>query len=318
VQCIHNPASGHETIISHIIDRAETLRRVVVVGGGAGGMEAARVAAERGHKVSLLEAGARLGGQVLVAASASDRKDLIGIVDWRVDELARLGVEVRLNTYADAEIVLAEEPDAVIIATGGIPDMERLEGAEHCDSVWDVLTGVVPAKDDVLIYDETGRQAAVSCALHLARPGRVVSLAIADDTLAFETPYPDRVSFRKRASEGGIRIVSDVRLVKAARQGNGIAATFRHELTGAETEMTAAQLIVERGTVPMEDTYQDLRARSANNGVTDMALMTGAETKGDDVPQSAGSFVLHRIGDAVASRDIYSSIYEAYRLCSQL
>lgn len=190
--------------------------------------------------------------------------------------------------------------------------------AEHCDSVWDVLTGVVPAKHDVLIYDETGRQAAISCALHLAQHGRVVSLAIADDTLAIETPYPDRVSFRKRASERGIRVVSDMRLVKAARQGNGIAATFRHELTGAETEMTAAQLIVERGTVPMEDTYQELRARSANNGVTDIALMTGTATKRDNDPQAAGSFVLHRIGDAVASRDIYSSIYEAYRLCLQL
>ncbi|TPI11566.1 NADH:flavin oxidoreductase [Mesorhizobium sp. B4-1-3] len=318
VQCIHNPASGHETIVGHVIDRAETLKRVVVVGGGPGGMEAARIAAERGHKVTLLEAGARLGGQVLVAASAHHRKDLIGIVDWRVDELARLGVAVRLNTYADAELVLAERPDAVVVATGGIPDMQWLDGAEHCDSVWDVLTGVVPAKDDVLIYDETGRQAAISCALHLARLGRVVSLAMADDTLAIETPYPDRVSFRKLASELGVRVAGDLRLVKVARQGDGIAAMFRHELTGAETEMSAAQLVVERGTVPMDDTYQELRVRSANDGVTDVALMTGASTKKGHSAQAVGAFVLHRIGDAVASRDIYSSIYEAYRICSQL
>ena len=318
VQCIHNPASGHETTVNHIIDRAETPKRVVVVGGGPGGMEAARVAAERGHAVTLLEAGGRLGGQVLVAACAFDRKDLIGIVDWRVDELARLGVEVRLNSYADAQVVLTEKPDAVIVATGGIPDMEWLAGAEHCDSVWDVLTGVVPSKDDVLIYDETGRQSAISCALHLARIGRAVGLAMADDMLALETPYPDRVSFRKLASELGIRVVGDLRLIKAARHGNGIRARFRHELTGAETEMTAAQLIVERGTVPMEETYQALRALSANNGVTDPALMTGARVREGEGAVPAGSFVLHRIGDAVASRDIYSAIYEAYRLCSQL
>ncbi|RUT97363.1 FAD-dependent oxidoreductase, partial [Mesorhizobium sp. USDA-HM6] len=318
VQCVHNPASGHETIVGHIIGRAETPRRVVVVGGGPGGMEAARVAAERGHSVTLLEAGSRLGGQVLIAASASDRKDLIGIVDWRVNELTRLGVDVRLNTYADAEMVLADKPDAAIVATGGIPDMEWLDGAEHCDSVWDVLTGVVPAKDDLLIYDGTGRQAAVSCALHLASLGRAVTLAIADDTLAIETPYPDRVSFRKRASERGIRVVGDVRLVKAVRQGNGIVARFRHELTDAETELSAAQLVIERGTVPVEDVFQELRARSSNNGVTDIALMTGAGAEEGKKPPAAGSFELHRIGDAVASRDIYSSIYEAYRLCSQL
>ncbi|MDX8445311.1 FAD-dependent oxidoreductase [Mesorhizobium captivum] len=318
VQCVHNPASGHETIVSHIIDRAETPRRVVVVGGGPGGMEAARVAAERGHSVTLLEAGARLGGQVLIAASAPDRRDLIGIVDWRVEELTRLGVDVRLNAYADAKMVLADKPDTVIVATGGIPDMERLDGAEHCDSVWDMLTGAVPAKDDLLIYDETGRQAAVSCALHLASLGRAVTFAIADDTLAIETPYPDRVSFRKRTSELGIRVVSDVRLIKAVRQGNGIIARFRHELTGTETELSAAQVIVERGTVPIEDVYQDLRVRSSNNGVTEIALMTGARAKEGKKPPTAGSFELHRIGDAVASRDIYSSIYEAYRLCSQL
>ncbi|AZO12518.1 FAD-dependent oxidoreductase [Mesorhizobium sp. M3A.F.Ca.ET.080.04.2.1] len=318
VHCIHNPASGHETTVSHVISRAETPRRVVVVGGGPGGMEAARVAAERGHHVTLLEAGARLGGQVLVAASASDRKDLIGIVDWRSDELARLGVDIRLNAYADAEVVLAAKPEAVIVATGGIPDLEWLDGAEHCDSVWDVLTGVVPAKDDVLVYDETGRQAAVSCALHLARLGHAVSLAIVDDTLAVETPYPDRVSFRKRISELGIRIVSDVRLVRAVRQSSGIVARFRHELTGREIEMSTAQLIVERGTAPVEDVYQELRPRSSNDGVTDIALMTGASTEGGENPPATGSFILHRIGDAVASRDIYSSIYEAYRLCSRL
>lgn len=316
VQCVHNPASGHETTVGHIIDRVETPRRVIVIGGGPGGMEAARVAAERGHGVTLLEAGARLGGQLLLAASAPDRKDLIGIVDWRVGELARLGVDVRLNTYADTQTVLAGNPDAVIAATGGIPDMEWLDGAEHCDSVWDILSGVVPAKDDILIYDETGRQAAVSCALHLARLGRTVTFAIADDTLAVETPYPDRVGFRKRVSEFGIRVVNDIRLVKAARQGNGIVARFRHELTGAEIEMSAAQLVIERGTVPVEDVYQELRGRSCNDGVTDIALMTGAK-RGENLP-AAGSFELHRIGDAVASRDIYSAIYEAYRLCSQL
>jgi hypothetical protein len=248
---------------------------------------------------------------------ASDRRDLIGIVDWRIAELDRLGVAVRLNTYADAEIILSEAPDVVIIATGGVPDLEWLDGAEHCDSVWDLLTGVVPAKDDVLVYDGTGRQAAISCALHLARLGRSVSLATADDTLAMETPYPDRVGFRKRASELGVRVSTDVRLVRAARRGSDILAVLRHELTGAEIEVCAGQLVVEHGTMPMDDAYNELRARSSNDGVTDIALMTGAHAQVEPA-RGGGSFELHRIGDAVASRDIYSAVYDAYRLCSQL
>src|SRR4030095_7339385 len=97
-------------------------RRVGSVGAGPAGLEAARVAAERGHKVVLFEAASQLGGQLLLAVRATWRRDLIAIVDWRTAELARLGVDVRLNTYATADDVLREKPDAVIVATGGMPD----------------------------------------------------------------------------------------------------------------------------------------------------------------------------------------------------
>ncbi len=318
VHCIHNPASSHETIISHTIDTAKQSLRIVVVGGGPGGMEAARVSAERGHSVVLLEAATRLGGQIIIAASVSDRKDLIGIVDWRVDELKRLGVEVRVNTYADGNTVLEESPDVVIIATGGIPDLDWLDGAELCDSVWDVLTGCVPVRQDALIYDGTGRHSAITCALHLARMGCSVTLATNDDTVGVETPYTDKVLFRKCAVELGIRIIHDVRLVKAIRRENGIVAVLRHELVDTDMELSASQLIVERGTVPVDDPYCELRTKSSNNGVTDIALMTGTNMACTKATQFGESFRLYRIGDAVASRDIYSAIYEAYRLCSRL
>lgn len=186
VNCIHNPASGRETLVSHTIDQADKRKKVVVVGGGPAGLEAARVSSERGHDVLLVEAGSRLGGQILIAASASERKDLIGIVDWRSRELQRLGVAIRFNTYAEAETILAEEPDIVIIATGGIPDTEWLEGAELCDNVWDLLTGTVAGKQEVLIYDGTGRQAAPSCALQLAQQGKSVCIATPDEALNVE------------------------------------------------------------------------------------------------------------------------------------
>ena len=128
--CIHNPATGREQILPQIVPPSpQPGRKVVVVGGGPAGLEAARVAAERGHKVVLFEAANRLGGQLLLAVRATWRRDLIAIVDWRTAELARLGVEVRLNTYAVADDVLREKPDAVIVATGGVPATGWLDGA---------------------------------------------------------------------------------------------------------------------------------------------------------------------------------------------
>ncbi len=130
-----------------IVRSATPGRKVVVVGGGPAGLEAARVLAERGHKVVLLEAANALGGQVRLAAEASWRRDLIGIVDWRAHELEHLGVDVRLNTYAEPEDVQALQPDIVIVATGGVPGFGEIAGAEHATSPWDLIDGSAAPAD---------------------------------------------------------------------------------------------------------------------------------------------------------------------------
>lgn len=317
VNCIHNPASGRETKLDHIIKKADVQKKAVVIGGGPAGMEAARVLAERGHSVVLFEAASKLGGQLLVAIEAPDRRDLNGIIDWRVRELSRLGVDVRLNFYADSDDVLAEKPDAVIDATGGVPDLDWLDGAEHCNNVWDLLTGMVPAKDDLLVYDGTGRQPAASLALTLARSGKSVCLATPDDALAIEMSYIEKYSFRKSLVELGVRSITDVRLIKVEPHNNGLLATFRHELTGAESQASAAQIVVEHGTLPSANLFNALRERSSNKGVTDLGLLMG-QAPHHSAKAEANGFVLHRIGDAIASRDVYSAVYDAYRVCLTL
>ena len=133
--CLHNPSTGHERELPHEVERAAEKCRVLVAGGGPGGLEAARVCAERGHEVRLVEASGALGGQVLLAVQAHWRRDLIGVVDWRVAELEALGVEVQLNRYLEPEEAGAEDADVVIVATGGIPDLEWIDGTEHCTNV---------------------------------------------------------------------------------------------------------------------------------------------------------------------------------------
>lgn len=315
VNCIHNPASGRETKLDHEIAPAGRRLKVVVVGAGPGGLEAARVSAERGHSVVLFEAGAKLGGQLLVATAAQDRRDLIGIVDWRASELERLGVDIRTSTYAEESTILAERPDVVLVATGGVPDIDWLDGAELCDSVWDLLTGSVAAKDEVLIYDGTGRQAAASLALDLARAGKSVSLATPDEAPVVEMSYIDKSSFRKRIAELGIRTMPDLSLIRVERRSNQLLATFRHELTGAEVGGATMQVVIEHGTVPVDEVFEALRAHSANDGVTDIRLLTGEVPR---IATPAEGFELHRLGDAVSSRDIYSAIHDAYRLCCRL
>jgi NADPH-dependent 2,4-dienoyl-CoA reductase/sulfur reductase-like enzyme len=264
--------------------------------------------------VVLFEAGPKLGGQMLLAVRATWRKDLIAIVDWRAAEIERLGVDVRLNVYAGAAEIAAEAPEIVIVATGGVPDLSPIEGGALCQTVWDVLSDDVPAKTDVLIYDQMGRHQAVSTALHLAERGHAVQFVTIDDNIGLEMEYNARVVYRKRFAENGVKVTLDQTLVAVRPAGNALEAVFRHELTGAISTQTAAQVIIERGTVPVCDVYDTLRPGSANDGQTDLdALLSGRKQ-----PRALAGYELHRIGDSVTSRNVHAAIYDALRLCMAL
>ena len=133
--CIHNPSTGRELDLPHTVNVAPAPRRVAVVGGGPAGLEAGRILGERGHAVTLFEAGARLGGQLVLAATSPRRRDLQGIIDWRVQELDRLGVTVRLLTYAEPDELAAGGWDVIIVATGGLPAMPQIPGQSTSSTV---------------------------------------------------------------------------------------------------------------------------------------------------------------------------------------
>lgn len=132
IECTVNPGAGHELQRGdHMLQPAQTPCTVLVVGGGPAGLEAARVAAIRGHKVILAEASADLGGAIRAAARVPGRHTLIDIVTWLEQEVYRLGVDVRLSNYLDADDALAMEVDAVIVATGSL---ERMDGVQQSHS----------------------------------------------------------------------------------------------------------------------------------------------------------------------------------------
>ena len=313
--CLHNPATGHEMVLRQTIEPADKKRRVVVIGAGPAGLEAARVCGERGHNVTLFEAAAKPGGQVLLAAEASWRRDIIGIVDWRVREAERLGVDLRLNTFADEAMVNAEQPDLVIVATGGVPNLDWLPGHEHVTSTWDILSGTTPPGDDVLVIDGTGRHSALSAADYCQRGSAQVRLATIDETLAAEQAYAERVIWRKWARDTGIVVQFEEQLREVRRDGNRLTAILQNELTGEISTTSADQVVYDYGTVPAADVYFDLQDRASNGGETDLqALARGMrQTAGTANPD--GTFELHRIGDAISSRNIHSAVLDALRLC---
>ena len=312
--CLHNPSTGHERELPHAIEPAEAKRRVFVAGGGPAGLEAARVCAERGHDVRLMEASGALGGQVLLAAQASWRRDLIGIVDWRSRELERLGVDVRFNQYVEPEAVGEHETDVVIIATGGVPDLDWIDGVEHCTNVWDILSGAVKPSEDVIVYDGTGRHAALTAAEKIRRAGCEVAFFGLDGHLAMEMAYSEQVIWRRRTYEIGIAPVLDRRLVRVERDGNRLRVTFQNELTDAVETHETDQLVVEHGTRPAGALFHDLRDRSSNRGVVDQRALL----EGRPQPHAGGGFQLFRIGDAVSSRNIHAAVLDAFRICRVL
>ncbi|MEO4042280.1 NADH:flavin oxidoreductase [Hoeflea sp. CAU 1731] len=316
--CIHNPSTGRELTMPHLVEKAGERKRIVIVGAGPAGMEAARVAAERGHEVLVHEAANGAGGQIRLTALSKRRSEMISIIDWRLAECTRLGVTFHFNSFVDADAVLAEDPDIVIIAAGGLPYTAVLdEGDDLVVSAWDILAGDAKPGSDVLVYDDAGDHAGLQAAEIIAATGAKVEIMTPDRTFAPEVMGMNLVPYMRSMQKLDVDFTVTWRLKSVRRDGNGLIATVGSDYGDATRVRRVDQVVVNHGTRPLDDIYFELKPGASNFGEMDYeAFVSGRPQAVMRNPE--GRYRLFRIGDAVAARNTHAAIYDALRLVRNL
>ncbi|SIS90869.1 NADH:flavin oxidoreductase [Neptunomonas antarctica] len=320
--CIHNAATGRELSMPHEITPASTPRNLVIIGAGPAGLEAARVAAERGHKVTLLEAAPEPGGQVRLCAQNPRRREMLAIIDWRMAQCTALGVTFHFNVLAEAADVIALNPDVVIIATGGLPDTEVLaSGNELVVSSWDIISGDVKPGQNVLVYDDAGDHVGLQAAEQIAATGARVEIMTPDRSFAPEVMAMNLVPYMRALQAKEVTFTVTYRLLSVTRTdtraGAELCASIGTDYSELRQQRSFDQIVINHGTLPLEDLYFELRPHSSNLGAVDQeALLAGRQQTRNDNPD--GRFQLFRIGDAVSSRNTHAAIYDALRLVKDI
>lgn len=290
--CVANPRAGRESV--PLPAPRVPGRRVLVVGGGPGGLSAAATAAARGHRVVLCERAAATGGQVALAASVPGRAEFGVLVADLLAECVRLGVEIRTGTHLDTAAVHRERPDAVVLATGAGPARPAWAGGlDRVVDVRDVLAGRAAPSGAVLVHDELGFHEATSvaellaargCAVRIMTPGMVVGQDLGL-TLDMEL-------FHRRAHAAGIGMLPDrLPVAASAAPGGGVALTVLAHLTGAVSSDVVDWVVCAVPGAPVDDLWTALRG---------------------------GALPVHRIGDCLAPRRATAAVLEGERVASAL
>jgi 2,4-dienoyl-CoA reductase-like NADH-dependent reductase (Old Yellow Enzyme family)/thioredoxin reductase len=316
--CIHNPATGRETSMPHDIPKAPGKRKIVIVGAGVAGLEAALVAAERGHEVVVFEAANQAGGQVRLTAQSERRREMISIVEWRMAQCLARGVSFRFNTWAEAATVHDENPDVVIIATGGLPHTEILSaGNELVVSTWDIISGDVKPGRNVLLFDDAGDHAALQAAEFIAKTGAKIEIMTPDRTFAPEVMAMNLVPYMRSLQALDTTFTVTFRLLAVEREGAELLATIDSDYGSARKVRRVDQVVINHGTRPLDELYFELKPASSNAGVVEhQDLIVGNPQQ--VVTNPDGRFQLFRIGDAVSARNTHAAIYDALRLVKDL
>ena len=297
ISCLVNPSSGREfEWDGDRFSATDSPKRVLVVGGGPGGMETARVAAERGHQVTLAEASHQLGGQFRLAGMQPRRAQILDLINWYEGQLEKRQVTVRLNTPMEADEVKEGGFDVVVLATGSlpaetgfvraIPHVETLPGIERGNvwSVEDVMARVARPGPHVLLLDDAGNWRACGTAWHLLEQGHQVTLVTLDPMIGRElvrsaADYP----LRAKLKQLGARFITET----VVKEWLGDAATLLNVLDSSEERIACDALVL------------------ATPNVSETTLSDELSADGVDV---------HTLGDCVAPRWAVHAIYEGRKL----
>ena len=258
--CSVNPMIGNEVYWRDNFKPAEVKKHVAVVGAGPAGLEAARIATLRGHKVTLIETGAKIGGQMLLAARAPGRDSFEDFLCFQRDEIERLGIDLRLNTEATPEMLVELGADIVVVATGSSPrPLLEVTGADadHVVQGWDVLSGKAKVGERVALISEEDYFETPNVAEFMADKGKKVTIFHKWSQIGKDIDRYSYGTVMQRLEENNVDIVNGYRLSKV---DNGESFTCISAFTGAEKTFDGFDSVVlVVGSVPESDLYYTLK-----------------------------------------------------------